>query len=1210
MVTRSNIIHFYEKYEKNLKTEEQVIGEVMEAQDQEAWVENLRKKSKILRRLYIENEALLNLYLRPFLEAESRLNDELADEFLKQIRKAQAEGYEDELALDEVSQMLEHYFEHNGDLNSYIWAVNLNGGFCNLSSLPEDGERGAGEFQKLIDLKDRYFEIEDFDVRRRIIYAFYNHLVVLTNFQLIGDEERIRFLDEAIAFYKDERVRRLDGDKFDFQELIDELNYDVLGNYILATDRENGSRELFLRGKEVLGEIYQKNLEKYPEPYEMPDEVYANYKKCLFYLGEISCTEFVEDYKGLCDYILEHDTLDGQEGVEFYDSRVFQVAVNHFSCILECLKKYRNEYHGDPEVWDDCVKKYLDVIRQLPRSGCMGFVNDVVSRSMRDFLSLISDDEENSRVLMNVMVSRDETILVHSAMVNQTARRILRAVLEQAPELLVGSLGCQSVVEVLENQEKIGDFVSQSAQIFDVGKIEMAQVVNKQSRQLTAREQKWIYYHPVGGAKLIEKVPSLSCYRDVILGHHKSWDGKMGYPADFDNTASKDRFLIELIHISDCLDAATDFVGRSYKNGKKFSQCMEELSQGKGTLYCPELVELIENDRVLQEDLSYLLKAGRIRTCYEIYGNVVDYRETKETSGKFTDEEGWRQKEDTETDEKENLLDMLHESGSESRQLVRAFGRTSLLILYVDMLSGDYKVSYKSSQRLFNDLPDGQYQNLLKQYFEPAAEPEDWAKLCYRMRLSELSRTFVAEGGTYECELRLKIGGEYRWIRLQFVQIDEVNAIPRMMAVIAKDIQESHSRSEQMMAAMKEAYRAMEEANKAKSLFLSSMSHDIRTPMNGIIGMTQIAMKYRDDPDKVQDCLEKIDESSKHLLGLINEVLDMSKIESGNTELHNEKTDLIKILEGVADMCRPTVQEKEQKFVLEIQKMKNACVYVDPVRLRQVLINLVSNAVKYTPEKGCVEVFAQQVECTRKGIGTYRIVVKDNGIGMSEEFQKKLFEPFCREDNSMTNVTQGTGLGLSIAKSILTIMGGSIEVDSVQGRGTTFTVMLQLQLAKTDGEEKGNSGNVQNADTEAKEADSSDRSERVWFDGHRILLAEDNELNREIAYELLTETGLIVDTVKDGQEAVEALEKHPALYELVFMDIQMPRMNGYEAARTIRTLPAEWLRKIPIIAMTANVFQEDLEKAIDSGMNGHVTKPIDMNAVCEVLKKWLFRHDS
>ena len=261
MVTRSNIIHFYEKYEKNLKTEEQVIGEVMEAQDQEAWVENLRKKSKILRRLYIENEALLNLYLRPFLEAESRLNDELADEFLKQIRKAQAEGYEDELALDEVSQMLEHYFEHNGDLNSYIWAVNLNGGFCNLSSLPEDGERGAGEFQKLIDLKDRYFEIEDFDVRRRIIYAFYNHLVVLTNFQLIGDEERIRFLDEAIAFYKDERVRRLDGDKFDFQELIDELNYDVLGNYILATDRENGSRELFLRGKEVLGEIYQKNLD-------------------------------------------------------------------------------------------------------------------------------------------------------------------------------------------------------------------------------------------------------------------------------------------------------------------------------------------------------------------------------------------------------------------------------------------------------------------------------------------------------------------------------------------------------------------------------------------------------------------------------------------------------------------------------------------------------------------------------------------------------------------------------------------------------------------------------------------------------------------------------------------------------------------------------------------------------------------------------------
>ena len=241
--------------------------------------------------------------------------------------------------------------------------------------------------------------------------------------------------------------------------------------------------------------------------------------------------------------------------------------------------------------------------------------------------------------------------------------------------------------------------------------------------------------------------------------------------------------------------------------------------------------------------------------------------------------------------------------------------------------------------------------------------------------------------------------------------------------MIATDVQESHSRNEQLMNSLKDAYKSAEEANKAKSVFLSSMSHDIRTPMNGILGMTQIAMNHLDDPERIRDCLQKIDDSSRHLLELINEVLDMSKIESGDTVLHEEPLSLIKAMEIVDGVCRPAAMEKKQILDMDMEEIRDAYVLADPVRLRQVLINLISNAVKYTPEHGRVRVKVTQSSSLMSGRARYSFVVRDNGIGMSREFQEKLFEPFSREDNSMTNATQGTGLGLSIARSIISQMG-------------------------------------------------------------------------------------------------------------------------------------------------------------------------------------------
>lgn len=328
----------------------------------------------------------------------------------------------------------------------------------------------------------------------------------------------------------------------------------------------------------------------------------------------------------------------------------------------------------------------------------------------------------------------------------------------------------------------------------------------------------------------------------------------------------------------------------------------------------------------------------------------------------FTDIENWEASSRKQSDEEgDTILDFLHKSGNESRQLLGALARNSLIILYVDMMSGEYKVYYRGNQRLLDKkIPDGYYGDFLKEYLAPNCEPGDWEKVRLKIRLSELSHIFLEQEGSYECEARIRAKDAYRWVRFQFICLDEENVMPGMMTVIATDVQESHSRNEQLMNSLKEAYQSAEEANKAKSIFLSSMSHDIRTPMNGILGMTQIAMNHLNDPARILDCLQKIDDSSRHLLELINEVLDMSKIESGDTTLHEEPLYLSKTMKIVDGVCRQAAVDKHQIFDMDIEEIRDDHVLADPVRLRQVLINLISNGVKYTPEYGCVQVKVAQ----------------------------------------------------------------------------------------------------------------------------------------------------------------------------------------------------------------------------------------------------------
>ncbi len=383
-------------------------------------------------------------------------------------------------------------------------------------------------------------------------------------------------------------------------------------------------------------------------------------------------------------------------------------------------------------------------------------------------------------------------------------------------------------------------------------------------------------------------------------------------------------------------------------------------------------------------------------------------------------------------------------------------------------------------------------------------------------------------------------------------------------------------------------------ASEAKSRFLSHMSHDIRTPMNAIVGMSAIAEMHAEDSERVRHCLDRITESSQYLLGLINEVLDLSRIESGAVKMAKTAFSLRATVEEVRHLVKTSAEERRHTMLWRTEGIVHDEVQGDPLHLQQVLVNLVSNAVKYTPPEGRIEVVVEEEPIPEAKTVCFHIRVSDNGIGMTEAFQQKLFEPFNREDRDFVQAQQGTGLGMSITKNIVLLMGGSIRVKSAPNEGSTFEVTVFFPKADADETAPVAKGKITLA--EFSQAD---------FTGRRLLLVEDNEINREIAVEILKSVGAEVDTAEDGSVAVEKVKSQPGRYELVFMDVRMPLMNGYEATRAIRALGREDTAKLPIIAMTADVFAEDVAEAEKAGMNGHIAKPVDLGKLAAEMHRWL-----
>ena len=476
------------------------------------------------------------------------------------------------------------------------------------------------------------------------------------------------------------------------------------------------------------------------------------------------------------------------------------------------------------------------------------------------------------------------------------------------------------------------------------------------------------------------------------------------------------------------------------------------------------------------------------------------------------------------------------------------------------------------------------YYDVCKQYISERVHPKDREKMLQAMAPEKILHELSLHS-EYVSSYRTLVDDETHYYQFRYMRMEGSTHIIAAFQNIDNIILEEKETQETLSKALEKA----EQSNRAKTIFLNSMSHDIRTPLNAIIGCASLAESHLYEPEELQRYLSKICISSNHLLSLVNDVLDMSHIESGKLKFDQEPVHIPDLVDELCMILQTDISSKQLNFQIDTADMTHEDIITDRLRLNQVLLNILGNAVKFTSPGGNILFRIAETADASEDHACYEFHIKDDGIGMKKDFIDHIFETFTREQTSTISGIQGSGLGMPIAHSIVQAMGGSIDVRSESDQGSEFTVHLQFPLCRTPAPQPVSVSN-----------------NTIHFDGKKVLLVEDNELNQEIAIEILKNAGFSVDTASDGSIAVEKLKNSvPGQYDMILMDIQMPIMNGYEAARQIRQLPDSQIAGIPILAMTANAFEEDRQKALDAGMNGHISKPIDITKLFATLKEHL-----
>ena len=589
-----------------------------------------------------------------------------------------------------------------------------------------------------------------------------------------------------------------------------------------------------------------------------------------------------------------------------------------------------------------------------------------------------------------------------------------------------------------------------------------------------------------------------------------------------------------------------------------------------------------------QYDLDYveyriIQKGGQIRWI-EDYGHFLHSETIGDVFYVFAADA--TEKRNRIQEEKESFVNGIQQEYLRRLEIIEGLSVNYESIQYADLDTDrlrPYRLSERTEHQMDKEFEVYSLSRFITDYVRTWVFPDDRSLVTQTISPSSL-RKRLADTASFYINYRVLMDGESQYLQLRIARVGNKNPISRIVMGARRVDDEIRHEMEQKLI-LEDALRQVKFANAAKTSFLSNMSHDILTPLNAIIGYTALARNHLSDLDKASEYLTKIENSSGLLLHLISDVLEISRIESGNMQIEEEPFLLDSLLQELKAAALPKAEAKQISFSVHDAGIRHRKVCADQQKLMQILMHLVSNAIKYTKKNGTVRILVSEPEDSPNDYAIYQFEVEDNGIGISPEAQKHIFEPFERVKNTTLSGVIGTGLGLTIARNLAEMLGGTISLKSTLQKGSTFTLTMGLRLPEdaVSGLDQGNSA-------------------AGMLNGRKILLAEDNEINREIEVELLQEQGFFIDTAENGKIAVDMIAaSDPGDYALVLMDIQMPVMDGHEATRAIRRLPDPALSRIPIVALSANSFEEDRKQSRESGMNAHLAKPVNLPELLELI---------
>lgn len=1276
MISKNDVINFYKVYRTNLEREHTALNKIFTANNEEELSRYSYEYYGTCLQLYSENELLLNCIVRPFSSSSEELNDELCETFLDEATKLCVDGFIDYAAGISVLTFVDEYYKKHDNLERHLAVIHSLAGFyhrLNSSNTEKKCLDYTNIERKYI---NSYKDFNNIDAKKRLIFACFNYIAVSLNYihhyKLLGYKnitEYCQMLLDEIRWTLD-TFHNVSEDfaKNDYD--LEPLSISIISNVIPVIIEYSNidmipSDYITLLNSTVENQ-YNKELEDIDNEMLISPDLYCSYWSCRYYDGEITLDSLIEKYDTFATnlYNTEPFTCSG----DYEESRSFSFAI---SCLPKFVKYIATaDKKKNSTLLNKYITLFINITDKLPTFTKYSLTKQLLSRDVIYMLPYLPENISAFYFIFRTLIVKNEFLLFNSSFVRKSATYIANALFDCKPECFIGLFETHSTIEVAKKRDEIINYIEKASLMYDIGLLELSSLTGIKGRSLTQEENDIIREHIYTGTSYTDNCDELSIYHDIVIGHHKSYNGKSGYPAEFDNTKSPYRIVIDIIHLCDYLinlnpssDAKTDELG------SLLDEFIEDCRLKSGTEFNPDIVNVLINNENLRQELHTLLVNNRSTIFYQIFERYIKDSAISINSGK-----------------------------NRELKVVNAISNISFGIYDIDLKHDKIYNLAIGNNHILPDVESSSFSDFINNSLKAIVHPDDIQTFDTLVNYGLLYEKLYLNNGNIKMCLRCMIDNTWKWLNFVIVTADEDFRMPEEILLFIFDADEDTKNRLMLTENLAIAKEQATNAALVKSAFLSNISHEIRTPMNVVIGMTEL-MDREELNRQQEEYLKHIKDSSNVMLSIIDELLDFSKLESGDFKINEEQYDTLSMLNDLSLIYINKIGDCPVELYYDIDPKLPKKLYGDCSRVKQIFNNLVFNAIKYT-QNGHISISVKIASIEDDDI-VLECSISDTGIGIPKEKLAELLEPFKSFNDSYIHHQQGIGFGLIICKKLIELMNGTFKISSTPGIGSIFTftihqkmlsgepaitlnnisseliiagifadsieekILINLcshynikyinfdvcrlnriqpnfifvdsilykkaELAKTLSEytdseicvlqnpifdEIANTGitlvskplytlsfcGTLNHD-KAKSKTIKDNYINFTAPEAKILIVDDSEMNIKVALGLMKPFKLNISTAINGEEAVSMIKS--CHYDLVFMDHQMPVMDGITATKIIRSLSGHYYSSLPIIALSANAFLEAREKFILAGMNDFIPKPVEMKDIYSKLIKWL-----